>query len=235
MPKTEDIYQYFDKLPDERKKCKHCIEPNEQIYSKMTSNTVLWNHVHKNHGITAKMKDSEPLTKSQQETLTDAYIKWIISDTQPFTTSDNVDFTAFIQLLNKKYSLPCRQTTQKLTMKKFTSYKELIHDGLQNNHGTISLTSDIWTATNMDSYCGITAHFIDNKWQLRSLVLDICPMLYPHTGEAIKDTILSAVMEFNIGNKLLALASDNASSMVSGFKLLEMELRTQYNREIYHI
>jgi hypothetical protein len=42
-------------------------------------------------------------------------------------------------------------------------------------------------------------------------------------------------MEFNIGNNLLALTTDNASSMVNGFKLLEMEIHAQYNREIYHI
>ena len=129
MPKTEsDIYQHYDKLPDERKKCKHCTEPDEQIYSKTTSNTVLWNHINKHHGIMIKVKESEPLTKAQQDTITDAYIKWIITDIQPFTTSDDLDFTAFVKLLNDKYTIPCRQTTQKIVMKKFASYKELVRD-----------------------------------------------------------------------------------------------------------
>ena len=76
MPKLEsEVYQYYDKLPDEQKKCRHCIAPDEQIYSKTTSNTVLWNHVNKHHGIITKGKDSEPLTKAQQEALTDMYIK----------------------------------------------------------------------------------------------------------------------------------------------------------------
>src|SRR3954467_13008818 len=119
MPKHEsEVYQYYEKLPDRWKKCKHCTEPHIQIYSKTTSSTVLWNHVSKHHGITAKANKSEPLTKLQQEALTDVYIKWITNDIQPFTTSDDPDFRAFLKLLNNKYTLPCCQTTQKLVMKK---------------------------------------------------------------------------------------------------------------------
>lgn len=236
MPKTEsEAYQHYDKLPDERRKCKYCTEPDEQIYSKTTSTSVLWNHINKYHSIMAKGKESNPLTKAQQEALTDAYIKWIVNDIQPFTTSDDPDFTAFIKLLNDKYTVPCRQTTQKLVMKKFMLSKEFIRETLQNIHGMFSLTTDLWTAINMDSYCGITVHFIDNQWRLRFLILDICPMPQPHTGEAIKDILLSVVTEFGIGDKLLTLATDNASSMVSGFKLLAVEMRVKYNREIYHI
>src|SRR3954470_18246171 len=119
MPKPEsEVYQHYDKLPDERKKCKHCTEPAEQIYSKTTSNTVLWSHINKHHGAMVRIKESKPLTKAQQEVINNAYIKWIVNDTQPFTTSDNLDFKAFLKLLNDKYAIPCRQTTQKLVMKK---------------------------------------------------------------------------------------------------------------------
>ena len=230
-----ESYQHYEKLPDERRKCKYCTEPDEQIYSKTTSTSVLWNHISKNHSNMIKSKESNPLTKAQQEALTDAYIKWIVNDIQPFTTSDDPDFTAFIKLLNDKYTVPCCQTTQKLIMKKLNSYKEIIREELRNITGAVSLTCDLWTAINMDSYCGITIHFIDNKWHLRYIILDICPMPHPHMGEAIKETILSVIMEFGIRDKILSLTSDNTSSMINVFNLLAVEIHAKYDREVYHI
>src|SRR4051812_31033235 len=62
-----------------------------------------------------------------------------------------------------------------------------------------------------------------------------CSGYLPNTGEVIKDMILLVVMDFGIRNKLLALTTDNASSMVNGFNLLAVEICTQYDREIHHI
>lgn len=60
-------------------------------------------------------------------------------------------------------------------------------------------------------------------------------MPQPHTGKAIKDILLTTIMEFGIEKKLLAFSTDNASSMILGFNLLAAEMNTKFNCHIYHI
>ena len=38
---------------------------------------------------------------------------------------------------------------------------------------SVALTGDNWTSVSNDNYLGVTAHFIDNVWKLRSFALEI--------------------------------------------------------------
>src|SRR5436305_11103978 len=98
-----DIYKHFTTLPDNRRKCNYCPEKEGCIYKKGTSTTPLWAHLKTQHGH-IKREQHEPeqvsLMPAQQEALNDAFVQWIITDLQPFTTSDNPEFIKFIKLLN---------------------------------------------------------------------------------------------------------------------------------------
>jgi hypothetical protein len=113
--------------------------------------------------------------------------------------------------------------------------KLTISQYLQNISGAICLTTDIWTSKPMDSYCGITAHFIDESWKPCHIVLDVVPMSQPHTGEAIKDILMEAIVTFGIEKKILTLTTDNGSSVVKAFELLKADMHTKFDRRIYHI
>lgn len=232
-----NIYNHFNILPDKRKQCKYCQNLNkEQIYSSTSPTTPLWAHLKKHHS--EQLNDKLPgvtLTVIQKKAITNAYIRWIIYSCQPFTTSDDPEFREFVQLLNEGYTVPCRQTTQKLVMEKFSQFKTIIQDILQKTPGDISLTCDIWTSTAMDSYLGITVHFIDNKWRLQNFTLDIQLLPHPHTGAAIKDALLMVINEFGIQHKILALVTDNGSNMIRGFNLLAAEILDKSNHRIHHI
>ena len=53
--------------------------------------------------------------------------------------------------------------------------------------------------------------------------------------EVFKDTLLRIIIEFGIERKLIALSTDNASSMIHGYDLLAAEMNTKFNCHIYHI
>src|SRR5579871_6689610 len=46
---------------------------------------------------------------------------------------------------------------------------------------------------------------------------------------------MKIIIEFNIEERLLALTIDNETSMVKAFKLLEVDMHTKYNKDIFHI
>jgi len=43
---------------------------------------------------------------------------------------------------------------------------------LQDTLGKISFTLDAWTSRNQLPFLGITAHWVDSEWDLRSTLLD---------------------------------------------------------------
>ncbi|KFY91815.1 hypothetical protein V500_04456, partial [Pseudogymnoascus sp. VKM F-4518 (FW-2643)] len=50
--------------------------------------------------------------------------------------------------------------------------------------GRISITTDAWSARNYIDYAAITAHWINDKWQQKSKVLDVIHLQEPiHSGE----------------------------------------------------
>ena len=47
----------------------------------------------------------------------------------------------------------------------------------------VALTGDQWTSVSNDNYLGVTVHFIDNAWKLRSFALEVNKTEARHTGE----------------------------------------------------
>ena len=45
-----------------------------------------------------------------------------------------------------------------------------------NLSGKISFTTDCWTSPSMKSFMSITAHFINEKWELKYILLDFIEM-----------------------------------------------------------
>ncbi len=59
-----------------------------------------------------------------------------------------------------------------------------------------------WTSSNCISFLGITAHWISDKWELKSLLLDFIKLEGPHTGINIKEAFLKSLSNFNIEFKV---------------------------------
>ena len=84
---------------------------------------------------------------------------------------------------------------------------------LKNIQCRLSLTSDLDRAVNKNDYLTVTCHWMDNNFvmQKRSLAF-----LYDedrkHTGDFIADSIVKVAGFYDIENKILCIAFDNASN-----------------------
>ena len=73
---------------------------------------------------------------------------------------------------DNSYDLPLRGT--------IVSRIHSLYDGerarkiqLLEQAASVALTGDNWTSVSNDNYLGVTAHFIDNVWKLRSFALEV--------------------------------------------------------------
>jgi hypothetical protein len=77
----------------------------------------------------------------------------------------------------------------------------------------VSLTADGWTGPSQKDFLGVTAHWIDDKWMQRELVIGFEPMNGAHTGENLAEALINIVERFNIGEKIHSITTDNALNM----------------------
>ena len=83
-----------------------------------------------------------------------------------------------------------------------------------------SLTSDMWTHTEMSGYMSITAHYIDDEWNLHNKLIGFAHVEVPHTGEHIAKEIISMLYPWNLNRKIFSFTLDNCS--VNNVDLLEI-------------
>ena len=81
----------------------------------------------------------------------------------------------------------------------------------------IYLTLDLWTNRQMTSFLGVTVHFVNRDWDLKSRVLGCDIFEGRHTAVNIASAYEEIVTRFNIQGKVKKIVADNASSMVKAF------------------
>ncbi|XP_060880997.1 uncharacterized protein LOC132952656 [Metopolophium dirhodum] len=88
----------------------------------------------------------------------------------------------------------------------------------------ISLTTDCWSSRSIESYYTVTAHGIDSNWNLISLVLCTSSVMTErHTGENLKNKLVETLHHWDMMNKTVSIAHDNAANIISAMKLLKNE------------
>ena len=79
----------------------------------------------------------------------------------------------------------------------------------------VALCADIWTSPDNRGFLGVTAHFVDEYFQLRSFVLG-CPRFEgSHSIERID--------EFDIYRKVFYVGVDNGANMIKAFHQMPAE------------
>lgn len=112
--------------------------------------------------------------------------------------------------LNKKAILPKRNTLRHKILKKFNKTQHVVKDTLAKCR-KISFRIDSWTFIGRHSYYGITCHYKNDSWKLKSLVLDFLPTKGNHSGEYMATLFFKVLKEYNLADKLQGVTTDNAA------------------------
>ena len=90
-------------------------------------------------------------------------------------------------------------------MKFYKDDKEKVKNILKTISGKILFTTDCWTSSSSKSFMSITAHFIDNDWNLKHLLLDFIEINDSHTEQNLKNAFVLGLENFSIENKVYLL------------------------------
>lgn len=68
--------------------------------------------------------------------------------------------------------------------------------------GRISFTVDTWTSPNTHSFLGINAHWINQDWQLTSILIDFIKLSGSHSRENLAKAFIDCIQDFGIQTKV---------------------------------
>lgn len=150
-----------------------------------------------------------------------ALLLMICKDFQPFSIV-KMDFKNLVKILDPRYELPSRTTLRDSLLKqKYEICKNKLFALIQDvSH--VSLTSDLWTSRANESFLTVTCHFIDKDYKIHTAVLSTNKMETNHTSENIAKEINIIIKDWDIDGKVVALVTDNASSMIKVCQILKI-------------
>ncbi|CAJ0746325.1 5423_t:CDS:2, partial [Entrophospora sp. SA101] len=240
--KFADIWNYISYNNSKKRVCKKC----SYVFSDKSGNSSIERHMVNLHNIKIKKKQSNtlqtmlnfqvinPWPENERNKRDNLLIRWVIGNLQPFNIVENKYFIEMIKQFDSRYKLPDRHKLKNLVIEFFNQKKNLINKTIDAIPGKASLTTDMWTSLNNDSFLGLTIHYIDSKWEFKHFLLDIISFKERHTSHNISVEILNIINEYNLLGKLIGLTSDNEAAMVAAGRTIEDELKANNNTLFKH-
>lgn len=201
-------------------------------YSTSTSN--LTNHLKSVHSQAGKLTNTMTTVPSNvngalftcpevtKDFIDQSMLRWLIRDMRPLTLSAGRGFTDFVKGLVPNWQPPSRRTLMRRLDAVFKSTLQKLSSKL-TAATTLAITTDTWTSAATQSYVAVTVHFIDASFQLHSNCLTVRQAPLEHSGVNMARVIQDVCTEYNVMNKLVACASDNASNMVCTVDILNVD------------
>ena len=149
----------------------------------------------------------------------------ILMHEYPLSMVDHLYFKRFCCTLNPLFKVPTRNTIKKDIITRYGDERSKIQRVIDENKGRIAVTTDMWTATNQKrGYMAVTAHYIDNNWELRSHLIRFLYVPAPHTSERLAGRLSQCLLDWNIDSTLSTITLDNCTTNDSMISLVRQRL-----------
>lgn len=174
------------------------------------------------------------MQRFEQGTFNKKIVDWTIKKYLPFSFFEDECTQELFQYIRPEIKLPLRNELKSQINIRFTEMQNALIIIFENNSSKISFTIDGWTSVAHRSYFGITAHFINDKWDLESLVIDFVPSNGFHTGCDIAKKFQESLQKYKIENKLQAITVDNTSANTKFMEELAKRIKDFDSKEQHY-
>ncbi|KAK9232276.1 hypothetical protein WN943_022521 [Citrus x changshan-huyou] len=139
--------------------------------------------------------------------------RMVVMHELPLTFVEYKGFREMMAHANPVVKPMSRNTLKKEILKLYHIENVKILNLLEKYQGRVAITTDLWTTNNQkNGYMVVTAHFIDNFWKLHSRILRFIYVPSPHTTEALCNTLVQCLLDWNVDRKLSSMTLDNCST-----------------------
>ncbi|CAH9137454.1 unnamed protein product [Cuscuta epithymum] len=138
----------------------------------------------------------------------------IVEENLPYMFSESLALSYYAcGSLNPQFRGYSRKTVKKEIIKLYKAEKARLQIFFANFDGRVTIYSDIWEDDfHHLNYLGLTAHYIDEDWNMHKRVLAFREFNDRHTAEHIYILIERILIEYNLIDKVFAIGFDNATN-----------------------
>lgn len=130
---------------------------------------------------------NKPISASEKQSLDRFLLITICNDYFPFSVVEGKSFHLFLKNLNPNYTLPSRKTlSNSLLPSIYNETFSMIKSKLASVK-YITVTSDGWNNLDKKSFYELTAHFIDEDFEMNSYMLQCEEFKQTHTRQHIAE------------------------------------------------
>ncbi|XP_025190395.1 zinc finger BED domain-containing protein 1-like, partial [Melanaphis sacchari] len=153
-----------------------------------------------------------------------AIVKMIAEDLQPVSIVENSGFRHLVKLLDSRYQIPSRRAISRTIIPNmYDEVKNKIQVVL-NDAKYISVTTDIWTSINTDSFITITVHFFPKlDINLKTFVLCTKKLTKSHTAVYLSQILTTELNKFDILHKVVAIVTDGGRNINVAVRLMNIQ------------
>ena len=163
-------------------------------------------------------------------------LQFIVSNNLSIRLVESHSYRQLVQLLSPTTMTMSARTLHRDLQRQFSYHRGQLQLELHShikNGGRISVTTDAWSARNYTDYAAITAHWINDKWQQKSKLVDVVHLEEPiHSGEYLAQQLAFVTKDMGIIGAVFTCTRDNASAntvMLTEYEKLakDQEVTTQ--------
>ncbi|KAH9374227.1 hypothetical protein HPB48_013712 [Haemaphysalis longicornis] len=157
------------------------------------------------------------LSTTKEESIAQALVTWIVSSSRPLSIVEDDGLANVLKIASGSpcYQPPSRRAVDARVGALYNRKKSDVQAELSTS-SFISLTADFWTSVTNDAYLGVTAHWIDDDWVLRSATLQVRHIPEWHAADQCASEILEAAIDWRIDANVVAVCTDNARKICLG-------------------
>ena len=159
-----------------------------------------------------------PSGSKRAKEITQRIAEFIARDMRPVSVIEGTGFVNLVATLDPTYQVPSRKHIMKV-LHDMNDVKVHLQAELESVEN-VALTTDHWTSRAIDSYLGLTAHFITQDWELVAHVLTTKEVRERHTAVNVADDLQAVVDDWNLAPKVAGIITNNARNMVAALAQL---------------
>lgn len=159
---------------------------------------------------------AKQISKTTRDKLVTSIARWVAADCRPLSIVEDKGLQEAFQvaLSNQQFQLPSRGTVLK-KIHNLYDVERNAKEKLLAETSHVALTGDHWTSVGNHNYLGVTAHFINSDWELKSFALTVSKTVSRHYADACAEQFLALAKQWNIEGKVTTLGTDSARNMVA--------------------
>jgi hypothetical protein len=174
-----------------------------------------------------------PNGDSEQSYFNSILAEWVGTSLRPMSIVEDAGFVKAIRFANAaktQLSIPSRQTVDDGVHIKASQCRLSLRLRLSDDNECLffSLSSDIWTSLQHESFIILTLHYVDSEFEIHSWTLEVTEIPGKHDGDAIAAAVLARCFSWwrLDPKRCVIFLRDRASNMVKACESLHVLLNS---------